>query len=630
MNTPPYIIIDFDGTFLKGSALEELARIALVQDPLAEEKLAEYRRLVKLEARGEISFSDSLKRRLALIQAKENHLPALVANLKTKISASISRNKAFFEKFRDRVFILSSGFKDYIVPVVADFHISEDHVWANTFTFDPQGNIEGFDQTNPLATVRGKSRTLASLKLEGEVVVIGDETTDYQLKAAGIDHKFFAFTENVLNRQLLENADGVLPSFDEFLYVNQLPMAISYPKSRIKVLLLENIHPKAKALFEQEGYQVELRSGALSEEELIEAIKGVSILGIRSKTNVTRAVLEHANRLMAVGAFCIGTNQIDLDACAEQGIVVFNAPFSNTRSVVELALGEMILLLRRIPVASNLLHEGKWEKSAKGSREVRGKKLGLIGYGNIGAQLSVVAEALGMQVIYYDVVEKLAMGNATKVQTMEALLEEADIISMHVDGRKENYHLIGEAEFALMRDGVVFLNLSRGHVVDIPALAQALKSGKVRGASVDVFPEEPKTNDDPFVSELCGMDNVILTPHIGGSTEEAQNNIGEYVPARVLDYINTGSSYTSVNFPNIQLPKLSNAHRLIHIHHNVPGILAKINHILATHGINIVGQHLKTTEITGYVITDINREYDPQVLEDLKTIEHTIKFRVLY
>jgi D-3-phosphoglycerate dehydrogenase len=629
MTTPPYIIIDFDAVFLKGPALEEMARM-LFQGPDANQKMDGYRQLQRQEADGEFSFTEALRRKIAYLQPKKEHLPLLIERLNHRLSPSIVRNKAFFETYHHRVFILSSGFRDYIVPVVSAFHISPDHVWANDFVYDAIGNITGFDESNPLSSVRGKAKTLTSQSLDGEVVVIGDELTHYQVKASGLSYKFYAYTENVLSERIAGEADGVLPSFDEFLYVNQLPMAISFPKSRIKVLLLENVHPRAKAIFEEEGYQVETHKGAMSEEELCEAIKGVSILGIRSKTNVTQKVLEHANRLMAIGAFCIGTNQIDLEACAERGIIAFNAPFSNTRSVVELAIGQMILLLRRIPVASEQLHKGKWVKSAAGSYEIRGKKLGIVGYGNIGSQLSVLAEALGMNVHYYDVVEKLALGNATRMPSMEALLDVADVITIHVDGRKENYHLIGAPEFARMKPGTIFLNLSRGHVVDIVALRDAIVSGRVAGAAVDVFPEEPKTNTDPFESELCGLENVILTPHIGGSTEEAQFNIAEYVPARMLEYVNTGSSFNAVNFPNLQLPKLRDAHRLIHIHHNVPGILAKINQILATHGINIVGQYLKTDERIGYVITDINRQYDPQVLQDLRAIDHTIKFRALY
>jgi D-3-phosphoglycerate dehydrogenase len=375
---------------------------------------------------------------------------------------------------------------------------------------------------------------------------------------------------------------------------------------------------------------VEIYHAALTEEELIQKIKNVSVLGIRSKTLVTERVLQHANRLMAIGAFCIGTNQIDLKTATKKGIAVFNAPFSNTRSVVELAVAQMIILMRNIIDKSIKMHAGVWDKSAKGSYEVRGKKLGLIGYGNIGTQLSVLAESLGMKVLYYDIEERLSLGNAVQCKSMKEVLQQADVVSLHVDGRTTNTNLIGPAEFALMKKGVIFINLSRGHVVDIQSLRENVLSGKVAGCAIDVFPLEPVSNDEEFVSELRGLPNTILTPHIGGSTLEAQQNIGQFVPGKVMDYINNGNTSNSVNFPNITLPTLQNAHRLIHIHLNVPGVLAQINNVLAEHGINIVGQYLKTNETIGYVITDINKEYDKEVIARLRAIEHTIKFRVLY
>jgi D-3-phosphoglycerate dehydrogenase len=341
-------------------------------------------------------------------------------------------------------------------------------------------------------------------------------------------------------------------------------------------------------------------------------------------------VLANADRLMAIGAFCIGTNQIDLATATKKGVAVFNAPFSNTRSVVELAIAEMIMLIRNIVDKSGKMHKGQWDKSAKGSFEVRGKKLGIVGYGNIGAQLSVLAENLGMKVFYFDVEEKLSLGNATKCKTLKELLNQADVLTLHVDGRESNTNMIGHQEFSQMKKGVIFLNLSRGHIVDVKALRENILNGTVAGCAVDVFPYEPISNNEEFVSALRGLPNTILTPHIGGSTLEAQENIGNFVPNRIMDYINSGNTSNSVNFPNLTLPTLENAHRLIHIHNNVPGILAKINNVLAAHGINIVGQYLKTNEHIGYVITDINKEYEKEVIKDLRSIEHTIKFRVLY
>lgn len=404
----------------------------------------------------------------------------------------------------------------------------------------------------------------------------------------------------------------------------------SYPKHKIKVLLLENIHAKAIDIFDHEGFQIETISEALDEHELIEKVKDIHILGIRSKTQITEKVLRHANKLLCIGTFCIGTNQIALHACAQKGIIVFNAPYSNTRSVVELAVGEMIMLMRNIFTKSQKMHIGKWDKSAKNSVEIRGKKLGIIGYGNIGSQFSVIAEALGMHVYFYDISDKLALGNAHKCKSLEELLSTCDVVSLHVDGRLSNSKLIGEREFKLMKDNVIFMNLSRGHVTDIEALEVAIKSGKVWGCSIDVFPEEPKSNDEEFVSALRNLPNTILTPHIGGSTEEAQANIGDFVATKIQQFINKGDTYGAVNFPEVQLPSFEQSHRLLHIHENVPGILAKINAIYANNNINIQAQYLKTKDDIGYVITDISTDYKTDILNEIKNIDHTIRFRILY
>ncbi|WP_299819356.1 phosphoglycerate dehydrogenase [uncultured Pontibacter sp.] len=630
MNKDKYFILDFDSTFTKVEALDELGEISLQHEHNKAEILQEIKNLTNSAMNGNSSFYEGLTKRLHLLKANKAHLQELIAILQQKVSDSIQRNKAFFEEYADNVLIVSSGFKEFIVPIVLPFGIKEENVHANTFKFDKQGNIIGFDEENVLCRDKGKIKLLDKLGLSGDVYVLGDGYTDYEIKEAGLANKFYAFTENVARDNVVEKAEHFAPTLDEFLYQNNLPMAISYPKNRIKVLLLENIHPNAVELFTKEGYQIETAAGALNEQELCEQIKNVSILGIRSKTQVTAKVLQHANRLMSIGAFCIGTNQIDLDACLKAGITVFNAPFSNTRSVVELALGEIIMLSRRIFDKSIKMHQGVWDKSATGSTEVRDKKLGIVGYGNIGAQLSVLAEAMGMQVYYYDVVEKLQLGNARKCESLQELLQIADFVTLHVDGSKRNTNIFGKAEFDAMKPGAIFLNLSRGHVVEIAALVEALQSGKLGGAAVDVFPHEPATNDEPFINELRNLPNVILTPHIGGSTTEAQENIARFVPSRIMQYINTGNTYQSVNFPNIQLPELKDAHRLIHIHANVPGVLASINNALAKNEVNILGQYLKTNEQIGYVITDIDKAYDKQVIDELRKVPQTIKFRILY
>lgn len=625
-----YFVIDFDSTFTKVEAFDVLAEISLKDHPERDNRIKEIIAITNQGMDGSISFRDSLERRLNLLAPSRAHLGPLVARLKESVSESFKRNKEFFETYSNNIYIISNGFREFIEPIVTEFGIKPENILANEFVFDKDGRITGFDIENPLSANGGKVTQLKKLNLPGDVYVIGDGYTDYEIKLAGLANKFFAFTENVARENVKSKADHITPSLDEFLYLNKLNTAISYPKNRINVLLLENVHPIAIELLKSEGFNVETYHAAMTEDELIQRIKNVSVLGIRSKTQVTAKVLEHANRLMVIGAFCIGTNQIDLKTATKKGIAVFNAPFSNTRSVVELAIAEMILLMRNIVDKSSKMHRGEWDKSAKGSFEVRGKKLGLIGYGNIGTQLSVIAESLGMKVLYYDTEERLSLGNAVKCKTMKEVLEQADVISLHVDGRKSNANLIGAAEFALMKKGVIFINLSRGHVVDIQALRENILSGKVGGCAIDVFPYEPVSNDEEFGSELRGLPNTILTPHIGGSTLEAQENIGNFVPSKIMEYINTGSTSNSVNFPNITLPILTDAHRLIHIHDNVPGILAKINHVLAANGINIMGQYLKTTESIGYVITDINKQYDKDVIKELRSIDNTIKFRVLY
>jgi D-3-phosphoglycerate dehydrogenase / 2-oxoglutarate reductase len=396
------------------------------------------------------------------------------------------------------------------------------------------------------------------------------------------------------------------------------------------VLLLENIHPHAVKKFREAGFEVRALAHSLEGDSLARRLENVSILGIRSKTKIRDEILARAASLTAIGAFCIGTDQIDLEACTKRGIAVFNAPYSSTRSVVELILGEILLLARGVFEKSQRLHRGVWDKSAEGSNEIRGKKLGIVGYGKIGSQLSVLAEALGMEVCFFDIEEKLVLGNAKKCSSLAELLKSADIVTAHVDGRSQNRNLFGRKEFRLMKPGTIFLNASRGFVVEENALAENLRNGWLRSAAIDVFPHEPRSNEEMFHSPLQGMEQVILTPHIAGSTEEAQKAIGIFVMERILDYVNSGSTLYSVNFPNVQLPRILHAHRLIHIHENVPGMLAQINKVFAAHKGNILGQYLKTTESIGYAITDISTTYKKTILEDLKAIPHTIKFRVLY
>ncbi len=405
----------------------------------------------------------------------------------------------------------------------------------------------------------------------------------------------------------------------------------SFAKEKIKILLLEGVHQSALEELKSQGYSnIEYLKTSLAEDELIEKIASVHFIGIRSRTMLTEKVLSHAKKLIAIGCYCIGTNQVDTKAAQKLGIPVFNAPFSNTRSVAELVIGELLLLLRGIPEKSAKAHRGIWNKSALGSVEARGKTLGIIGYGHIGMQLGILAETIGMKVRFYDIETKLPLGNASQASTLTALLAESDVVSLHVPETPQTQDMMGAAQFDVMKDGVIFINASRGTVVDIDALAEALTSKRVAGAAIDVFPVEPKGNAEEFVSPLRGFDNVILTPHIGGSTKEAQENIGLEVASKLAKYSDNGSTLSAVNFPEVSLPGHVGTSRLLHIHENHPGILTKINQAFAEHNINIAAQYLQTDDQIGYVVIDIETDHSEKALRALKSIEGTIKARVLH
>lgn len=405
----------------------------------------------------------------------------------------------------------------------------------------------------------------------------------------------------------------------------------SYPKDKIRILLLENISDAAVEEMKDAGYAtIKKLSGAISEKELMAEIKGVHLLGIRSKTQVTEKVLSKADKLLAIGCYCIGINQVDLLAATRKGVAVFNAPFSNTRSVAELVIGSSIMLIRRIPDKNKAAHEGTWQKDAKGSYEMRGKTMGIVGYGNIGSQVSVLAEALGMDVLYYDLEPKLPHGNAKQVRSLRELLKKADIVTLHVPSDAGTRNMINEQTLSYLKKGTILINYSRGDVVDLDALRAFIKNGTVTGAAVDVFPEEPEKNGEKFQTVLQGLPNVILTPHIGGSTEEAQLNIGLDVTSKLLNYLERGASNGSHTVPQLNLPLQARTHRILHIHSNVPGVLGEINSKLYAHGINILGQYLKTNDSIGYVVLDIDTRLSDEAFALLKGVKNTIKARILY
>jgi D-3-phosphoglycerate dehydrogenase len=405
----------------------------------------------------------------------------------------------------------------------------------------------------------------------------------------------------------------------------------SLDKSKIRILLLEGVHQSAIETLNAHGYtNIEYHTGSLPEEELIERVRDAHFIGIRSRTRLTRKVFEAAEKLVAVGCFCIGTNQVDLQAATEAGIAVFNAPYSNTRSVAELVLAEAIILLRGVAEKNAKAHRGVWLKSAENAYEIRGKKLGIVGYGSIGSQLSVLAEGLGMEVYFHDVVTKLPLGNAKQVGSLPALLSLCDIITLHVPELPSTKNMMAATQFEQMKPNSIFINAARGTVVDIDALCDALSSGKLLGAAIDVFPVEPRSNKEEFVSPLRAFDNVILTPHVGGSTMEAQENIGYEVAEKLVKYSDNGSSITSVNFPEVALPEHPDKHRLLHVHENIPGVLSQINSVFSENGINISGQYLQTNDKVGYVVIDVDADYSKLALEKLQQVNGTIRCRRLF
>ncbi|WP_158769058.1 phosphoglycerate dehydrogenase [Paraglaciecola sp. L1A13] len=405
---------------------------------------------------------------------------------------------------------------------------------------------------------------------------------------------------------------------------------VSLQKDKIKILLLEGLHQSSLDTLQANGYEnIEYLKTSLPEDELIEKIKDVHFIGLRSRTQLTERVIEAANKLVAVGCFCIGTNQVDLKATQKRGIPVFNAPFSNTRSVAELVLGQLILLLRGVPERNAKAHRGEWDKSATGSFEARGKTLGIVGYGHIGTQLSILAEHLGMRVQFFDIEDKLVLGNSTQVKTLKELMSTSDVVSLHVPETVQTQNMIGATELSWMKTGSILMNAARGTVIDIPALVEVLESGQLSGAAIDVFPVEPKSNNEAFESPLCKFDNVILTPHVGGSTQEAQQNIGIEVAGKLVKYSDNGSTLSAVNFPEVSLPSHAQRSRLLHIHKNTPGVLTQINQAFAEKNINIAAQYLQTDDVIGYVVIDVETDDADEALEQLNLIEGTIKSRIL-
>lgn len=626
----PVLVIDFDSTIVRVESLDLLAVASFAERTDGTAKAAEIAEITRLGMEGKIDFRESLTRRIAMLDCTRAQVDEVARKLTGLVSPSFAAHRDQLRECRDRIYVITGGFRDLALPTITSLGLREDHLFANDFTYGADGQVTGFDEQNPLCQAGGKVVVVNGIPTDARKLMVGDGYTDYQVRERGAADKFYYFAEVVKRSPVMPLADKVVYGIDEVLAELDLPTRYSFPRSKLQVLLLDDIDPLAATALKDQGYRVEVVNDRLDEEQLMRMLPEVAVLGVRTRTKLPARVLAAGSKLQAVGVFAVGLDHVDIVFAASRGVAVFNAPYSNTRSVVELALGQIIMLLRRVPEHSWNMHAGQWVKSASNQFEVRGKKLGIIGYGNIGSQLSVLAEACGMDVLYYDLAEKLALGKAQKTASMNELLSQADVVTVHCDGRPGNQKLIGAREFGLMKDGVVFLNLSRGNVVDIDALRQAIKDGKVAGAGVDVFPVEPKSAQESFDTPLRGLSNVILSPHIGGSTEEAQRNIATFVSAALGRFLASGETSGCVSLPELVLPPLSRGMRVLHVHANMPGLVARVAAVLAAHGVNIVGQNLATRDQVGYLVTDLGSRVEDEVLAELRAVPETIKVRAVY
>ena len=600
-----YFVIDFDSTFTQVEAMEELAAISLKNDPDRELIIEKIKQLTDLAMEGKMPFPKSLKARIALLSAKKYHLQMLVNKLRKKVSVSFARNKAFFKEYQGRVFIVSGGFKEFIEPVVKPYFIDADCVFANTFVYDKKNNIIGADEDNFLAQEQGKVKLLKHLKLKGNVCVIGDGYTDYELFEAGVANSFFAFTENISRPSVISKAQNIASSLDEILYQENLPMAISFPKSKIKALLWGEQCFDTEVLLKKEAYQIKKLPLKSDTETLLQDAQQAHIILFQPNADYKKLLQLRESKCLLMGVWGELDDKDFALSLAKRGIALFGSSYAHTRSVLELGLLKILHLFR--------LQE----------EELPGKVIGIVGYGHSGSLLSVMASHLGMEVLYYDIDERPPLGNAKRMKFLPDLLKKSDLVFLAAGKRFNKEQLIGAKELKLMKHQALLVNMGYDYAIDLDAVKEALNSGKLGGFGIDCLLEEThkKTQKFPF---------TISTLNKRLATHQTRNNIAEIVCERAIDFINTGSSQACDNFPRLNLPPLSGGHRFIHIHKNVPGVLAQINGVLAEKKINISGQYLKTNESIGYVITDVDKQYEKEVIGELKEIPATLKFRVLY
>ncbi len=603
-----WFILDFDSTFTQVEAMEELAAISLKNDPDKEDVIEKIKQLTDMAMDGKMPFNKSLKARIALLSAKKYHLNMLVNRLRKKVSVSFARNKSFFKTYEGRVLIVSGGFKEFIEPVVKSYNISADCVYANTFTYDKKNNIIGADEENFLAQDNGKVKLLKHLKLKGDVYVIGDGFTDYQIREAGLCKRFFAFTENIKRPLVIEKADAVAPSLDEILFSQNLPMALSYPKSRIKALLIGEETYLAEQYLKNEGYQIEKL--AAKSNKIGNSILKASLALLAPSIQIADKDLDES-KLVSLSVWGEDKATFNVDLATKKGIAIFNSPFANTRNIAELALHALFSFSKNTQAKNGL------------GFELIGKKLGIVGYENSGSLLSVLAQNLGMEVSYYDEKDRASMGNAVPAKNLIELLKRNDFIVVCPSQTSNNKALLGQKELNQINPKAYLVHLASEESLDMSVVEKLLSQNKLNGFYIDCLHEDTLKKASKFKNTLSTLQNR-------NKTSETQENIAKFISQKMIEYMNTGNTSSSVNIPNIQLPELQNSHRFIHIHHNKSGILAKINSILGKHKINITGQYLKTNDSIGYVITDVAKQYDKEVIEELKAISETIRFRVLY
>lgn len=639
------IIFDFDSTIINAEGIELVIQNALqrVDENERKAKLEQLRQITNTVTNGEMPLSEAFHRRFALAEITLADVKRAAAEILQTINPTVRETISALKSRGKSLFVFSTSFEQIVKPVAKELGLADENIFANRVRAHGE-QVLGVNEKRPLFMSMGKVYIAEWLKnegrLDGDTAVVGDGFSDLAIRKNNIAQTFVYFSGTNSRPNIRKEADFVVDRFDQLLPLfcsteelsNETAEAlvISSPIEKEKapqIILLENIHKSATSRFVQSKCLTEHYKVSWNENELCRQAESANILGIRSKTKLTARVISCLPNLWAIGAFCIGTNQIDLAAATNAGLPVFNAPYSNTRSVAELVAGEVIMLMRRISEKSSAAHQGKWLKGASGCTEIRGKTAGIIGYGHIGSQVSILLENLGMSVIFHDIVDKLPLGNVKRAQGLHDVLARADVVTLHVPDTTETRGMIGKKELAMMKEGAFLINASRGKVVDLEALRSALIEGHISGAAVDVFPQEPAEPEAPFYSPLQNVPNVILTPHIGGSTQEAQENIARYVSEKLLRFINTGATIGAVNLPEIDLPRVPGTHRILYFHKNVPGVLAKINSVFARREINVEGQILQTRGSVGYLVVDVDSQISAHVFDIMKHIAETIKVR---